>query len=381
MLHCPRCSSILTISICTDSCCSSTKPTDGRLENLSQKIESFTQMGVGLMPGGVHSHLYQNSPLHLDPREKINSFPQGFLQADTDIKSSIECAKKSKLSTQQSPEANSSSLYGPPISWLENPKPQTSNRLNKLKHEQQIENEQLRLVHENQVITQRLLILQKEVLQNELQQNIIQQQILQGVHTISPSGLPFIQPELALKPKPRIASLLPDLHLNKTDIITATREQLKQSGWYYGPLSWQESEALLINCSPGTFLLRDSQHPGCYFSLSFQRKKSEGPTSIRIHFLAGKFSLDADDLIKVWMPQFNSIGDLILYCMGHISIPSKPDPSPVILTHPLYHTPPSLSHSARLVINKRLATGKVKSKDLELPTKLAEFLDDYQLSI
>lgn len=341
MLLCPSCSSTLSIARCRDNCC--TRSTDTRFENLSPKTNHFTEMGVNFMTGAVlqHPHIYQNSTLGIDSSEKIGPFPSEFLQSDQNLKSSSQSTQKSLVHPQVAPI-----LPLPHIS-----SPNASCRLKELEQEKQL-----------QIMQKKLLLLEYQLLQTQLQQNrIIQHQLNQGPNIIS----------------------------NTTDKVTATREQLKQSGWYYGHLSWQESEALLINCNPGTFLVRDSQHPGCYFSLSFQQhQRLLGPTSIRIQFSGDKFSLDADDQIKGMMPKFDTIGELVQYYQH----PDSTTDSPVILTHPLYHTPPSLAHSARLVINKRLGSGKTGSQstsrsgnsgseNLQLPGKLIEFLENYQLSI
>ena len=142
---------------------------------------------------------------------------------------------------------------------------------------------------------------------------------------------------------------------------------------------------LLQNTRDGTFLVRDSQDPKFLYSLSLQRAK-EGPTSVRISFCEGKFSLDADPAIRRMMPQFESIGLLI----SHYSEERSWTPAPrIVVRRPLYKKPPSLAHSARLIINKTLnqksTTNSRKSEqllgELQLPSKLVEYLRSYTLSI
>ena len=157
-----------------------------------------------------------------------------------------------------------------------------------------------------------------------------------------------------------------------------SRQELEQSGWYYGDINWQDSAVLLQDTRHGTFLVRDSQDPSFLYTLSLQRTK-EGPTSVRISFRDGKFSLDADPTIRRMMPEFDSIGALIVnYCRtkGRLS------PANIVIRSPLYRQPPSLAHSARLAINKTLTAQSCYSyTQLHLPAKLVDYLRSYTLTI
>merc|ERR1739847_234185 len=91
------------------------------------------------------------------------------------------------------------------------------------------------------------------------------------------------------------------------------------------PLSYKDLEHILLrnktllsDTAPGTFLISDSSDPKYWFSLSMQRgnnvggtgnKENSGPTSIRIHFVNGRFQLDAEDRIRNIMPEFDTIID------------------------------------------------------------------------
>jgi len=183
---------------------------------------------------------------------------------------------------------------------------------------------------EQSAISEKLLNIEAQILQNELQQNVTQHQILKEKNIQLASRLSKLVPipktrsDVIVIPKENSA-------LSDVDIVAVNKDQLEKSGCYYGQMSWQESETILARCSAGTFLVRDSQYPGCHFSLSFQRGVSEGPTSIRIQLNAGKFSLNADNEIKPFMPQFDSIIELL----GHYMIQGTSQSVPVLLTNPL----------------------------------------------
>jgi hypothetical protein len=204
----------------------------------------------------------------------------------------------------------------------------------------------------------------------------------------------------------------PDIPLPHTQIDTAkmlakTQCQLEQTGWYHTSLSWQQSATLLQNSSPGTFLVRSSQNPGFLYSLSVQRGK-EGPTSIRIHFSAGKFQLDAEESISHMMPAFDSVGELVEH---YVSLSRNKQNSedmvdprekcdmkkvsfPIVLDHPLYKEPPSLTHLSRLAINRAMASNTTKLEyitkeksierklnGLELPSRIVEYIRSYPLKL
>jgi len=178
---------------------------------------------------------------------------------------------------------------------------------------------------------------------------------------------------------------VPPIFLETEEVLKRSRLELQQSCWYYGAINWQESSILLQNTRQGTFLVRDSQDPKFLYSLSLQRSK-EGPTSVRISFCEGKFSLDADPAIRRMIPQFESIGSLISHYSEERSLTPAPN---IVVRRPLYNQPPSLAHSARLSINKSLNQPSTSSnctrsdqlRELQLPPKLVEYLGSYTLSI
>ena len=228
--------------------------------------------------------------------------------------------------------------------------------------------------------------LQIKVLQNQLQQVRLQvDNQLQSRGHVSRAG-----PETVLSPS------------DTEQILLNSKHQLEQCGWYYGSLSWQQSVQMLSASEPGTFLVRDSQDPRFLYSLSLQQPGSAGPTSVRIAFHKGHFSLDADERIWGLMPKFDSIGSLISYYVsqeqseecGERGCP-RSQVGKLCLRSPLYKSPPSLAHFARLEINRSLTTGASSSsthafsttsslstlRSQMLPSKLLDYLAQYPLRI
>ncbi|XP_006079971.1 suppressor of cytokine signaling 1 [Bubalus bubalis] len=72
--------------------------------------------------------------------------------------------------------------------------------------------------------------------------------------------------------------------------ITRASALLDACGFYWGPLSVHGAHERLRAEPVGTFLVRDSRQRNCFFALSVQM--ASGPTSIRVHFQAGRFHLD-----------------------------------------------------------------------------------------
>lgn len=170
--------------------------------------------------------------------------------------------------------------------------------------------------------------------------------------------------------------------------LKTTMKDLRNSGWYYENVSWQESAILLKSTEPGTFLIRDSSDPNFLFSLSVQT--SRGPTSVRLHYVNGQFRLDAEEKLIPHMPSFSSVIELIDYYVentvknkkqktgkksGKQNIQKSKDQvwidsqrnvySNILLVKPLYKKDhfSSLQHLARLTINTYVKRrSKVKSK-------------------
>lgn len=232
---------------------------------------------------------------------------------------------------------------------------------------------------------------------------------------------------LVLKPKKEPLS-----YKDLEHILLRNKNLLSKCGWYYGKMKADESTTLLSDTVPGTFLVRDSSDPKYWFSLSMQRgnnvggagnKENTGPTSIRIHFVNGKFQLDAEDRIRNIMPEFDTIIDLIQYYVSTSLNELKKveeanstidktksfqnaksqtlwvDSSgklyqTIFLAYPLYKKDQtqSLSHMCRLTINSSIVskitnefTGNIYSRNqyldsitkLDLPVRIQSFLEEY----
>lgn len=178
---------------------------------------------------------------------------------------------------------------------------------------------------------------------------------------------------------------------------------LRESGWYHEGLTWQQSQELLKDSEPGTFLIRDSADQRFLYSLSVQTE--QGPTSVRLHYVDGKFRLDSEPYLAQMMPVFNTVIDLIVHYVrcsaaaacaiasggGQVWVDSKGCMfSRILLRKPLYRADrvPKLKHLARLVVHKALEASAVPKipllppphKQLELPVSLTDYLAEYPYS-
>lgn len=247
-------------------------------------------------------------------------------------------------------------------------------------------------------IQEDLQSLQIRLLQNQLQHAQLQQEMLLRNRKLMPLSSPSAETSSALAPcslSPRPVSPL----LDSETVLLRSRQEMSQCGWYYGKLSWQQSQALLQFSEDGTFLVRDSQDPRFTYTLSLQRAK-EGATSVRISFSHGKFSLDADERIRHLMPRFSSVGSLVSHYISLDQEPHKAEATPwsserppwrLSVKRPLLRAPPSLSHCARLAINKNIRNSRASGANSfstqyfcdtrQLPMKLLEYLEKYTLCI
>lgn len=177
---------------------------------------------------------------------------------------------------------------------------------------------------------------------------------------------------------------------------------LRQSGWYHEGLTWQQSQEVLKDTAPGTFLVRDSSDSRFLYSLSVQTE--QGPTSVRLHYLDGKFRLDSEQYLAPLMPVFDSVIDLIVHYVkcsasatktagsgGQVWVDSKGCMfSRILLKKALLRADkvPSLKHLARLAVHSALEASCVPRirllpphKQLELPASLTDYLAEYPYSM
>lgn len=191
--------------------------------------------------------------------------------------------------------------------------------------------------------------------------------------------------------------------------LRKTDAHLRLSGWYYEDLTWQESQRVLKNTPPGTFLIRNSSDHKFLYSLSVQTLK--GPTSIRLHYNSGLFRLDAAPTLAPHMPVFDCVVKLVEYYVqvtpgrdrseheeqktdtgvwtkgarGHVWVDALGGPhSPVEVRRPLLSAPPKLAHAARLAVWGALrkaapTTLPLQSpvRQLGLPLPLQDYLEEY----
>ncbi|CAG0925176.1 unnamed protein product [Notodromas monacha] len=167
------------------------------------------------------------------------------------------------------------------------------------------------------------------------------------------------------------------------DCIAATQSRLRESGFYYEGVSWQEAIDLLANKPEGTFLVRDSQDPRFLFSLSVQTKR--GPTSVRIHYDDGLFSFDAVRKMARAVPRKKCVVDLVDFYVSvcdsdrlkcHVWLDKNGDTfDHVRLRAPLKHRVAPLKHAARLALNRAAVTKADLAK--VLPASLKLYLEEY----
>lgn len=153
------------------------------------------------------------------------------------------------------------------------------------------------------------------------------------------------------------------------------------TGWYWGSMNVAEAKERLQDTPEGTFLVRDSSHSEYLLTISV--KTSAGPTNLRIEYQDGKFRLDSIICVRSRLKQFDSVVHLIEYyvltCKDRKTGPETPSNGIVhlYLNKPLYISTPSLQHHCRITINK--CTDKIL--ELPLPTRLKEYLKEYQYQV
>ncbi|XP_012273464.1 uncharacterized protein LOC105695960 isoform X2 [Orussus abietinus] len=161
--------------------------------------------------------------------------------------------------------------------------------------------------------------------------------------------------------------------------LCEAKRLLQISGWYHEGLSWQQSENLLKEAPVGRWLLRDSSDSRYTFAVSVQTAR--GPTSVRVHYFLGRFRLDAESRLALAMPLFECPIKMLEYYVEYSKRLEEQREvwvdysgqiySQIYLTKPLVKEVCSLSHLARLAVNKnRLPTDN-------LPPLIKNYLQEY----
>lgn len=143
--------------------------------------------------------------------------------------------------------------------------------------------------------------------------------------------------------------------------LREVKRLLQICGWYHEGISWQQSENLLKDASIGRWLMRDSSDSRYIFAVSV--KTARGPASIRVHYFLEQFRLDAEPRLALAMPFFNCPIKMLEH---YVEYSKKMDEhrrevwvdysgqlySQIYLTSPLVKEVRSLSHLARLAVNR-----------------------------
>ncbi|KAM6136852.1 LOW QUALITY PROTEIN: suppressor of cytokine signaling 2 [Pterocles gutturalis] len=157
--------------------------------------------------------------------------------------------------------------------------------------------------------------------------------------------------------------------------LATAMEELRRAGWYWGNMTVAEAKERLQDAPEGTFLVRDSSHSEYLLTIC---KTSAGPTNLRIEYQDGKFRLDSITCVRSRLKQFNSVVHLIEYyvLMCKDRTETLNGTVHLYLNKPLYTSAPSLQHRCRITINKC-----TNQRELPLPTRLKEYLKEYQYQV
>ncbi|KAK9302803.1 hypothetical protein QLX08_005297 [Tetragonisca angustula] len=166
--------------------------------------------------------------------------------------------------------------------------------------------------------------------------------------------------------------------------LSEIKRLLQTCGWYHEGLSWQQSENLLKNTAVGRWLMRDSSDSRYMFAVSVQTAR--GPTSVRVHYFLGQFRLDAEPRLAFAIPLFDCPIKMLEYYVEYSKSVDEHRKevwvdysgqlySEIYLTKPLVKGVRSLSHLARLVVNR----SKLPTK--HLPPLIRNYLAEYPYSL
>ncbi|XP_053977196.1 uncharacterized protein LOC128887790 [Hylaeus anthracinus] len=166
--------------------------------------------------------------------------------------------------------------------------------------------------------------------------------------------------------------------------LCEVKRLLQTCGWYHEGLSWQQSENLLKNAAVGRWLMRDSSDIRYTFAVSVQTAR--GPTSVRVHYFVGQFRLDAEPRLAFAIPLFDCPIKMLEYYVEYSKTVDEHRKevwvdysgqlySEIYLTKPLVKEVRSLSHLARLVVNR------CKLSTEHLPPLIKNYLAEYPYTL
>ncbi|KAL8616984.1 hypothetical protein ACOMHN_041902 [Nucella lapillus] len=166
-----------------------------------------------------------------------------------------------------------------------------------------------------------------------------------------------------------------------SDFMTSMK-QLKECGWYWGPLSREEAVDKLRETCDGSFLVRDSANDKYLLAISF--KHSDHVHHTRIEFHKGLFSFweHPDEHSKAHICQFieqtvehSRKGNYIHF---QRSPNSHANPLSIQLLYPVsrFYRVPSLQHVCRFLILCRVRRDLIHR--LPLPEKIKGYLSEKQ---
>ncbi|XP_076233903.1 uncharacterized protein LOC143178874 [Calliopsis andreniformis] len=166
--------------------------------------------------------------------------------------------------------------------------------------------------------------------------------------------------------------------------LCEVKKLLQTCGWYHEGLSWQQSESLLKNTAVGRWLMRDSSDSRYTFAVSVQTAR--GPTSVRVHYFVGQFRLDAEPRLAFAIPLFDCPIKMLEYYVEYSKSVDEHRKevwvdysgqlySEIYLTKPLVKEVRSLSHLARLVVNR------CKLPTEHLPPLIKKYLAEYPYTL
>lgn len=169
-------------------------------------------------------------------------------------------------------------------------------------------------------------------------------------------------------------------------MVLATLQKLQESGFYWGPITGKEANAMLVAQTTGTFLIRDSSDNRHLFTLSV--KTASGTKNLRIQCDAASFYLQTDPKNIQSVPHFDCILKLVHYYMPQSKgntrsgntyyIYSSGEKIPLELLKPLSCILSTLQHLCRKTVNGHL---DISSTREQLPHPLKEFLQEYDAPI